>query len=86
MFLIFALRKLKFGVRIWVVIQIRDYRKATSQQGPNAPVIDSSPVITKVRLKTSLENVVRDIPLISEGSWTYGDLLVSWMIQNSLWS
>ncbi|PKI43800.1 hypothetical protein CRG98_035811 [Punica granatum] len=58
-----------------IICEVKDYRKATSQQGPNAPTIDSSPIATKVRLNISLENVVRDIPLISDSSWTYGDLM-----------
>lgn len=37
----------------------------------------SSPVINRVSLKMSLENIVKDIPAISENGWTYGDLMVS---------
>ncbi|KAK4754054.1 hypothetical protein SAY87_002158 [Trapa incisa] len=58
-----------------IICEVRDYRKAAPQQGPNTPTIVSSPVVTKVKLKISLENVVRDIPLISDSSWTYGDLM-----------
>lgn len=36
-----------------------------------------SPVINRVSLKMSLENIVKDIPAISENGWTYGDLMVS---------
>ncbi|KAG2321774.1 hypothetical protein Bca52824_014987 [Brassica carinata] len=35
----------------------------------------SLPVINKVRLKMSLKNVVKDIPSMSDNSWTYGDLM-----------
>lgn len=45
-----------------------DYRKHTPDQ--------VSPVINKLRLKMSLENVVKDIPSMSDNSWTYGDLMV----------
>lgn len=41
-----------------------------------APV-ESSPSINRVSLKMSLENIVKDIPAISENGWTYGDLMVS---------
>lgn len=64
------------------VIQVRDYRNIASQQGPNAPAINSSPVVTKVKLKISLENIVRDIPLISDSPWTYGDLMACQPIEN----
>lgn len=33
--------------------------------------------MNKVHLRMSLENVVKDMPLISDNSWTYGDLMVS---------
>ncbi|KAG8494651.1 hypothetical protein CXB51_012264 [Gossypium anomalum] len=58
-----------------LVCEVRDYRKVAPQQGPNTPPIDGSPIINKVRLKMSLENVVKDIPLSSDNSWTYGDLM-----------
>ncbi|PPR87979.1 hypothetical protein GOBAR_AA32715 [Gossypium barbadense] len=58
-----------------LVCEVRDYRKVTPQQGPNTPPIDGSPIINKVCLKMSLENVVKDIPLSSDNSWTYGDLM-----------
>lgn len=41
------------------------------------PSIDGSPIINKVCLRMSLENVVKDIPLISDSGWTYGDLMVN---------
>ncbi|KAL4279160.1 hypothetical protein GQ457_03G040280 [Hibiscus cannabinus] len=55
-----------------LLCEVRDYRKVAPQQGPNTP---SSPIINKVHLKMSLENVVKDIPLSSDNSWTYGDLM-----------
>ncbi|KAJ4909438.1 Spt20 family protein [Raphanus sativus] len=48
-----------------VICEVHDYRKRTPEQ--------ASPVINKVRLKMSLENVVKDIPSMSDSSWTYGD-------------
>ncbi|CAH8334593.1 unnamed protein product [Eruca vesicaria subsp. sativa] len=50
-----------------VICEVHDYRKRTQEQ--------PSPVINKVRLKMSLENVVKDIPSMSDSSWTYGDLM-----------
>lgn len=47
---------------------MHDYRKHTPEK--------VSPVINKVRLKMSLENVVKDIPSMSDSSWTYGDHMV----------
>lgn len=58
-------------------LQVRDYRKCASERGPGATLIDGFPVVNKVHLRMSLENVVKDIPLISDNSWTYGDLMVS---------
>lgn len=54
-------------------MQVRDYRKCASERGPG----DGFPVVNRVHLRMSLENVVKDIPLISDNSWTYGDLMVS---------
>ncbi|KAK9078386.1 hypothetical protein SSX86_002443 [Deinandra increscens subsp. villosa] len=59
-----------------VVCEVRDYRNCTLEPGANGPsAVSSRPVATKIRLKMSLENVVKDIPLISDSSWTYGDLM-----------
>lgn len=58
------------------LLQVRDYRKCASEQGSSIPATDVLPVINKVRLRMSLENVVKDIPFISDNSWTYGDLMV----------
>lgn len=55
--------------------EVRDYRKCFSEAGGNMPSIDGSPIINKVCLRMSLENVVKDIPLISDNGWTYGDLM-----------
>ncbi|XVF27107.1 hypothetical protein REPUB_Repub14bG0078100 [Reevesia pubescens] len=58
-----------------LVCEVRDYRNIAPQQGSTNPSMDGSPIINKVRLRMSLENVVKDIPLSSDNSWTYGDLM-----------
>ncbi|CAN1827914.1 Protein PHYTOCHROME-DEPENDENT LATE-FLOWERING [Linum perenne] len=58
-----------------IICEVRDYRKCASEQGSGIISTDATPTINKVRLKMSLENVVKDIPLISDNSWTYGDLM-----------
>jgi len=58
-------------------LQVQDYRKCASKQGCSIPSMDGLPIVNKVRLRMSLENVVKDIPMISDNSWTYGDLMVS---------
>lgn len=57
-----------------VICEVRDYRKCQSEQGTISS-IDAVPVVNKIRLRMSLENVVRDIPLIADESWTYSDLM-----------
>lgn len=54
---------------------MRDYRNCGFEAGVNGSSADMSPLTRKLRLKMSLENVVKDIPLISDSSWTYGDLM-----------
>ncbi|XWS12183.1 hypothetical protein CRYUN_Cryun37aG0068000 [Craigia yunnanensis] len=58
-----------------LVCEVRDYRKIAPQQGSIIPSMDGSPIINKVSLKMSLENVVKEIPLSSDNLWTYGDLM-----------
>lgn len=69
------LQILKFAISKF--LQVRDYRNNVSEQGSNTPPVDGNPVVNRVRLRMSLENVVKDIPLISDNTWTYGDLMVS---------
>ncbi|KAL1810626.1 protein PHYTOCHROME-DEPENDENT LATE-FLOWERING [Daucus carota subsp. sativus] len=57
-----------------LVCEVRDYRNCSSEPGIDVPSANS-PVVSKVRLRMSLENVVKDIPLISNDAWTYGDLM-----------
>ncbi|XP_023734503.2 protein PHYTOCHROME-DEPENDENT LATE-FLOWERING isoform X2 [Lactuca sativa] len=54
-----------------VVCEVRDYR----EQGVNGLSTVVTPCITKVSLKMSLNNVVKDMDQFSDSSWTYGDLL-----------
>ncbi|KAF7843627.1 protein PHYTOCHROME-DEPENDENT LATE-FLOWERING isoform X1 [Senna tora] len=56
-----------------LICEVRDYRRCSSEKGSGGAV--GSPTVSKVRLRMSLENVVKDIPLISNDSWTYGDLM-----------
>ncbi|XP_026430076.1 protein PHYTOCHROME-DEPENDENT LATE-FLOWERING-like isoform X2 [Papaver somniferum] len=58
-----------------LLCEVRDYRKGALVPGNVISSMSGLPVITKVSLKMSLENVMKDIPLISDDSWTYGDLL-----------
>lgn len=60
---------------------MRDYRKCGLEQGTIAP-IDAVPVVNRIRLRMSLENVVKDIPLIAEDSWTYSDFMVLHYVKN----
>jgi len=47
-----------------VTLQVRDYRRC-------------SPAVSKASLKMSLENIVKDIPSVTDKSWKYGDIMVS---------
>ncbi|XP_028752169.1 protein PHYTOCHROME-DEPENDENT LATE-FLOWERING isoform X2 [Neltuma alba] len=58
-----------------LICEVRDYRRCSSDKGSGHASTDVSPTVTKVRLRMSLENVVKDIPLISDKSWTYGDFM-----------
>ncbi|XP_008800456.2 protein PHYTOCHROME-DEPENDENT LATE-FLOWERING-like isoform X1 [Phoenix dactylifera] len=58
-----------------LVCEVRDYRKCISEQGTSVSAVDGVPIVHKVRLRMSLETVVKDIPLISDDSWTYSDLM-----------
>lgn len=56
-------------------MQVRDYRDHISEQG-TATTSFVMPVLRKVRLRMSLENVIKDMPFIADDSWTYSDLMV----------
>uniref|UniRef100_A0A0D9XJ96 Uncharacterized protein n=1 Tax=Leersia perrieri TaxID=77586 RepID=A0A0D9XJ96_9ORYZ len=54
-----------------VICEIRDYRKHASNQAPAPSAELGLPVVNKVRLQMTFENVVRDIPRLSDDSWSY---------------
>ncbi|CAI9766058.1 unnamed protein product [Fraxinus pennsylvanica] len=58
-----------------VVCEVRDYRNCSSETGVHVASGDASPSVLRVCLRMSLENLVKDIPSISEDGWTYGDLM-----------
>ncbi|KAL2555040.1 Spt20 family [Forsythia ovata] len=58
-----------------LVCEVRDYRKCSSETGAHVASGDASPSVRRVCLRMSLENVVKDIPSISDLGWTYGDLM-----------
>ncbi|XP_009382963.2 protein PHYTOCHROME-DEPENDENT LATE-FLOWERING [Musa acuminata AAA Group] len=58
-----------------IVCEVRDYRNCTSEQGTVISASNVVPILHKVRLRMSLENVVKDMPLIADDSWTYSDLM-----------
>lgn len=60
-----------------VYLQIQDYRISLPQKGGTAASVENSPIVHKVLLRMCTENVVKEISLISDDSWTYADLLVS---------
>ncbi|KAG6395660.1 hypothetical protein SASPL_141783 [Salvia splendens] len=57
-----------------LVCEVRDYRKCFAG-GVHLASGESSAAINRVSLKMTLENIVKDIPSISENGWTYGDLM-----------
>lgn len=58
-----------------LICEVRDYRRCSSEKGGSVVSAESSPNVNKVCLKMSLENIVKDIPSITDKSWTYGDLM-----------
>ncbi|KAL4612399.1 hypothetical protein ACB092_08G195600 [Castanea dentata] len=58
-----------------LLCEIRDYRNLLTQKGGTAASMENSPIVHKVLLRMCMEQVVKDISLISEDSWTYEDLL-----------
>ncbi|TKY64235.1 mediator of RNA polymerase II transcription subunit [Spatholobus suberectus] len=58
-----------------LICEVRDYRRCSSEKGGSVVSAESSPTVNKVCLKMSLENIVKDIPSITDKSWTYGDLM-----------
>jgi len=58
-----------------VVCEIRDYRKHVSNQVPASSAQLGLPIVNKVRLRMTFENVVKDITLLSDDSWSYRDFV-----------
>ncbi|XP_068663616.1 protein PHYTOCHROME-DEPENDENT LATE-FLOWERING-like [Aristolochia californica] len=58
-----------------LVCEVRDYRKCMLEPGNNGSIVDGCPVVNKVHLRMSLENIVKDIASITDESWSYGDLM-----------
>ncbi|XP_074294813.1 protein PHYTOCHROME-DEPENDENT LATE-FLOWERING-like [Silene latifolia] len=58
-----------------VTCEVRDYRKCISDPGSDISYPNELGTINKVSLKMSLENVVKDISLMADDSWTYGNLM-----------
>jgi len=56
---------------------VHGYRRCPSEKGADIVSTESSPTVSKVSLKMSLENIVKDIPSLIDKSWTYGDIMVS---------
>lgn len=66
-----------------VRLQVCDYRKCSSEKGASVVPVENSPTVNRVCLKLSLDNIVKDIPSITDKSWTYGDLMVSIIYHSS---
>ncbi|KAK9056553.1 hypothetical protein SSX86_023915 [Deinandra increscens subsp. villosa] len=58
-----------------VLCEVRDYQEESSESEVNDSLTDAFPSITKLSLKMSLDNLVKDIHLIADSTWEYGDLL-----------
>ncbi|WVZ58745.1 hypothetical protein U9M48_008985 [Paspalum notatum var. saurae] len=58
-----------------VVCEIRDYRKHVSNQVPASSAELGLPIVNKVQLRMTFENVVKDISLLSDDSWSYRDFV-----------
>lgn len=48
-----------------------------SNQAPVSSAELGLPIVNKVRLRMTFENVVKDITRLSDDSWTYRDFVVS---------
>ncbi|KAL8232470.1 hypothetical protein R6Q57_002248 [Mikania cordata] len=58
-----------------VLCEVRDFRNKSFESAVNDSFSAAFPSITKVSLKMSLDNVVKDINQIADSTWEYGDLL-----------
>lgn len=57
--------------------QVRDYRNCNSEPENVSVIADEIPIVHKVCLRMTLENIVKDMPSIIDVSCPYGDLMVS---------
>ena len=58
-----------------VICEVRDYRKGSPISGDSVSSGESFPVVQKVLLRPTMENIVKDISSMAEDSWTYSDLM-----------
>ncbi|XP_044500221.1 protein PHYTOCHROME-DEPENDENT LATE-FLOWERING-like [Mangifera indica] len=60
-----------------LMCEVRDYRNCESEQGSTStsPPMPGFPIAKKVQLRVTLENVVKDVSLVSADSWSYADLM-----------
>ncbi|XP_026656752.2 protein PHYTOCHROME-DEPENDENT LATE-FLOWERING-like [Phoenix dactylifera] len=58
-----------------LICEVRDYRSCMSKFRNSDSSGDEFPRVQKVCLRMGMENVVKDMPSISDDSWTYNDLL-----------
>lgn len=56
---------------------MRDYRKGSPISGDSVSSGEGCPVVQKVHLHPTMENIVKDIASMAEESWEYSDLMVS---------
>lgn len=61
----------------YIFKQVCDYRSCMLKFRNSNSSGDEFPRVQKVCLRMGMENVVKDMPSISDDSWTYNDLLVS---------
>lgn len=53
-----------------LLFQVRDYRKCNSKPENVSVIADEIPIVNKVCLHMTLENIVKNIPSITDDSWT----------------
>lgn len=58
-----------------VICEVRDYRKGSPISGDSVSSGESFPMVQKVLLRPTMENIVKDIVSMAEDSWTYSDLI-----------
>lgn len=58
-----------------VICEVRDYRKGSPISGDSVSSGESFPMVQKVLLRPTMENIIKDIVSMAEDSWTYSDLI-----------